>query len=135
MNTPTRIFDILAYYQTHYAKEAMVAGKADGKWTNYATDEFLSIVDNLSKGLVSKGIGKGDKIALMSHNRPEWNFCDFAINQLGAAVAPLYPSLSNRDLSYILSDAAVKIIFLRNAYLHEKITAGLRESNLDIPIY
>src|SRR5690606_9793991 len=105
METPTRIFDILAYYKTHYAKPVMVAGKADGKWTIYSTDDFLSTVDNLSKGLVAKGIGKGDKIALMSHNRPEWNFCDFAINQLGAAVVPLYPTLSQQDLSFIMSDA------------------------------
>src|SRR3546814_19498745 len=81
METPTRIFDILTYYKNHYAKPVMVAGKAGGAWTNYSTDEFLSTVEHLSKGLVAKRIGKGDKIALMSPNRPEWNFCDFAINQ------------------------------------------------------
>src|SRR5690606_18681782 len=92
-------------------------------------------VDHLSKGLVAKGIGKGDKIALMSHNRPEWNFCDFAINQLGAAIVPLYPTLSRQDLSFIMSDAEVKIIFLSDAELHGKIAAALAENNLDIPIY
>ncbi|HWK98329.1 MAG TPA: AMP-binding protein, partial [Parapedobacter sp.] len=135
METPTRIFDILTYYKKHYAKPLMVAGKADGKWTTYSTDDFLSTVDNLSKGLVARGIGKGDKIALMSHNRPEWNFCDFAINQLGAAVVPLYPTLSQQDLSFIISDAEVKIIFLSDAELHDKIAEALAENNLDIPIY
>ena len=135
MASPTRIFDILADYKTHYAKPVMVAGKAHGKWTNYSTDEFLTIVDNLSKGLVAKGIGKGDKIALMSANRPEWNFCDFAINQLGAAVVPLYPTLSDQDLSFIMNDASVKILFLSNAELHEKAKAAIAANNLDIPIY
>lgn len=135
MASPTRIFDLLTAYQAQYAKPVMVAGKAHGKWTTYTTDEFLTIVDNLSKGLVSKGIGKGDKIALMSANRPEWNFCDFAINQLGAAVVPLYPTLSDQDLSYIINDAAVKLIFLSNADLYAKIKAALQANNLDIPIY
>lgn len=135
MTAPTRIFDILMHYKAHYAKPVMVAGKAQGQWTNYNTDEFLSIVDNLSKGLLNKGIQKGDKIALMSHNRPEWNFCDFAINQLGAAVVPLYPTLSEQDLSFIINDAAVKFIFLSNTELHEKIAAALQENKLDIPIY
>ncbi len=135
MTSPTRIFDMLPHYKAHHAKPVMVAGKANGKWTNYSTDEFLSIVDHLSKGLVSRGVGKGDKIALMSHNRPEWNFCDFAINQLGAAVVPLYPTLSEQDLSFIINDAAVKIIFLSNAELYEKIKVALQENSLDIPIY
>lgn len=135
MTAPTRIFDILTAYKTHYAKPVMVAGKAGGKWTTYSTDEFLTTVDNLSKGLLTKGIVKGDKIALMSANRPEWNFCDFAINQLGAAVVPLYPTLSDHDLSFIISDAEVKIIFLSNTELYEKVNTALQANNLDVPIY
>lgn len=135
MEKSTRIFDILTYYKDHYAKPVMVAGKAAGKWTNYSTEEFISVVDNLSKGLVSQGIGKGDKIALMSHNRPEWNFCDFAINQLGAAVVPLYPTLSQQDLSFIMSDAEVKMIFVSDGELHAKIVEALTENELHIPIY
>lgn len=135
MKTCTRIFDILTHYKEHHAKPVMVAGKADGHWTTYSTDDFLSVVDNLSKGLVSKGVGKGDKIALMSHNRPEWNFCDFAINQLGAAVVPLYPTLSHQDLSFIINDAEVKVVFVSDSELYGRITEALEENNLSIPIY
>lgn len=135
MAAPTRIFDILSHYKAHHAQSVMVAGKADGKWTAYTTDDFLAHVDNLSRGLVSKGIGKGDKIALMSSNRPEWNFCDFAASQLGAAIVPLYPTLSSQDLSFILSDAGVKIIFLSNQELYEKVREALRAHDLTVPIY
>ncbi len=135
MASPTRIFDILTYYEAHFAKPVMVAGKTDGKWTNYSTDTFLTLVNNLSKGLVSKGVGKGDKIALMSANRPEWNFCDFAISQLGAAVVPLYPTLSDQDLSFIINDASVKVVFVSNAELYNKIKKALTANNLDIPVY
>lgn len=113
----------------------MVAGKAGGKWTNYSTAQFVSIVNNLSKGLIAKGIGKDDKVALMSPNRPEWNFCDFAINQLGAAVVPLYPTLSEQDLSFIIRDAGVKIIFVSDAGLCGKAKTALQAHDLDIPVY
>ncbi|SKB58756.1 long-chain acyl-CoA synthetase [Parapedobacter luteus] len=135
MASPTRIFDILTHYETHFAKPVMVAGKAQGKWTNYATNEFVAIVNNLSKGLLAKGIGKGDKIALMSANRPEWNFCDFAINQLGAATVPLYPTLSDQDLSFIINDADVKMIIVSNSELYSKIKAALQTNSLEIPTY
>src|SRR5690606_6145059 len=135
MATPTRIFDILTHYRDNYAKPVMVAGKAGGVWTPYSTDEFLSIVNHLSRGLLAKGIGKGDKIALMSSNRPEWNFCDFATNQLGAAVVPLYPTLSEQDLSFIINDADVKIIFLSNSELYEKVHSALQQHKLSIPVY
>ena len=81
---------------------------------------MLSTVDSLSRGLLAKGIGKGDKIALMSHNRPEWNFCDFAINQLGAAVVPLYPTLSHQDLSFIM-----KFIYPEDSSVVREVSADI----------
>lgn len=135
MTPATRIFDILTNYEAHHSKPVMVAGKAAGTWTNYGTDTFISLVNNFSKGLLKKGIRKDDKIALMSANRPEWNFCDFAVAQLGAALVPLYPTLSSQDLSFIIDDAGVKLIFVSDAELHGKISEALRTNNLDIPIY
>jgi len=135
MAAPTRTFDILSHYKTHHAKPVMVAGKRAGEWTTYSTDDFLAYVDNFSRGLVAFGIAKGDKIGLMSSNRPEWNFCDFAASQLGAAIVPLYPTLSSQDLSFILKDAAVKIIFLSNQELYEKVEDALKANDLAVPIY
>src|SRR5690606_7198589 len=90
---------------------------------------------NLSKALIAKGIKKGDRIGLMSGNRPEWNFVDFACNQLGVAIVPLYPTLSAQDLSYIVNDAEVKILFVSNKDLVEKVEKALAANNLNIAIY
>ncbi|WP_257658142.1 AMP-dependent synthetase/ligase [Parapedobacter lycopersici] len=135
MAAPMRIFDILPHYKANHAKSVMVAGKANGQWTTYSTDDFLTLVDQLSRGLAARGIGKGDKIALMSANRPEWNFCDFAVSQLGAAIVPLYPTLSSQDLSFIIHDADVKIILLSDTELHEKVQEALKQHELAVPIY
>ncbi len=52
-------------------------------------------------------MGKESRIAVMSHNSPEWNITDFAIMQIGAYQIPLYPTLAEHDLKFILKDAEV----------------------------
>lgn len=136
MSSRTRIFDLLTDYAEKHAKPMMVAGKRHGKWKNYSTDEFIRMVDQLSRGLVRKEqTKKSDKIALMSINRPEWNLCDFGINQLGAAVVPLYPTLSDQDLQHILRDADVKVIFVSDGALYDKVRHALEQIGMETPVY
>lgn len=135
MASYTRIFDILTNYKTNYDKSVMVAGKQNGEWKRYSTDNVIEIVNNLSKGLIAKGIGKGDKIALMSSNRPEWNFVDFAANQIGAVIVPLYPTLAQQDLTFIINDAEVKFAFASNAELYQKIQEAINAGSLELPVY
>ena len=135
MNSLKRVFDILPFYKRNFSKDVMVAGKPTGVWKTYSTADFLKNVDECSLALASKGIKKGDKIAIMSPNRPEWNFADFGIMQLGAAVVPLYPTLSDQDLTHIINDAEVKLIIISDAEIYAKIKAVLTKSELSIPIY
>lgn len=130
-----RVFDILSNYEKNFSKATMVSGKSAGKWKTYNTSEFLKIVDNCSRALALSGVKKGDKIAIMSPNRPEWNFCDFGIMQLGAASVPLYPTLSDQDLTHIINDAEVKMIFLSDKEMYTKMKIVLDQSALSIPIY
>jgi len=88
-----RIFDILKGDIDTSGRLLKLAKRTEGGWKIYEKDEIIQIVDNLSKALLNEGVKKGDRIALMSGNRPEWNFVDFACNQLGIAIVPLYPTL------------------------------------------
>lgn len=136
MQNISRSFDILAQYEQNFSKPVMVAGKSRGTWRNYSTSEFIKTVDEISKGLIGNlNIQKGDKIGLMSPNRPEWNFVDFAASQLGAAIVPLYPTLSNNDLQHILKDSEVKVIFLSDDILYEKIQTAFEGIDAKTPIY
>ncbi|MGJ1197817.1 AMP-dependent synthetase/ligase [Sphingobacterium spiritivorum] len=135
MNTLTRVFDFITRYKEEFSKPIMVAGKREGKWKTYSTDEFIEIIDNISKAMLARGVKKGDRIALMSGNRPEWNFVDFAANQIGAAIVPLYPTLSSQDLTYIIADAEVRSIFVSNAELTGKVRTALKENNLEINLF
>ena len=135
MSKPTRLFDFLKTDIDTAGRILKLSKRNDSGWKSYDKDEILQIVDNLSKGLLAKGIQKGDKVALMSGNRPEWNFVDFACNQLGVALVPLYPTLSAQDLSYIVKDAEAKMLFVSNQELVTKVEKAVAENNLALDIY
>jgi long-chain acyl-CoA synthetase len=131
----TRIFELLPNYRDEFAREDMVAAKENGVWVTYSTDKFIALTDSLSKGLIASGTVKGDNIAIISANRPEWNICDFAIMQTGAVPVPMYPTLSENDMRFILEDAQIKIAFVSDKTINDKLERLKTESFPDLKIY
>ena len=64
--------------------------RAEGKWHNIPAAKFVERVKNVALGLASLGVRPGDRIALLSENRPEWSIADLAILSLGAINVPIY---------------------------------------------
>ena len=98
---PTRLFDCIEYQLNHFPLEDMFAAKEDGIWKKYSTSDVKQTVDKLAAGLVHIGVSGNDmsiesrdKIAVISNNRPEWLMLDLAIQQTGAILVPLYPTLA-----------------------------------------
>ncbi|HJW18147.1 MAG TPA: long-chain fatty acid--CoA ligase, partial [Flavisolibacter sp.] len=86
------------------------------------------IVDQLSTGLLAEGYSAGDmsiegrdKIAILGKNRPEWMFLDLAVQQMGAVLVPLYPTIHINDLEFILNDSQVKAVFVNDEDLFHKV--------------
>jgi len=119
----TRIFDILDQLQEKYSKPNALASKENGQWKTYSTQEFIDNANNLSYGLYNLGIEREGKIAIIANNRPEWIFADFGIQLAGAVSVPIYPTISENDLGFILNDAKIKYIFVSNADLYKKVKA------------
>jgi len=130
----TRVFDLLKH-NLEIPQQEFINGKINGKWVNYSTSEFCATVDHLSRGLVKLGISKGSRVAVMSHNRPEWNITDFAVNQIGAYQIPLYPTLAEHDIQFILQDAEVSVVFIADADLYHKIKPCADAINPSIKIF
>ena len=117
-----RLFDILPYYETSFKpKEDVLAGKEDGEWVKYDIKTIRELTDSISHGLLKLGVKKGDKIATISPNRPEWNILDMAILQIGAIHVPIYPTISENDYRFILKHSEVKYIFISGRELFRKI--------------
>jgi long-chain acyl-CoA synthetase len=118
--TVSKLFEIIDFQLKEYPQPCALSGKENGVWKKYSTIEFKEAVDDVSYGLLQLGINKGDKIAIISNNRPEWNFADLGILQAGAINVPIYPTISDRDLHYILMDAEVRVVFVSSAELAAK---------------
>ncbi|MBN7809776.1 long-chain fatty acid--CoA ligase [Algoriphagus sp. H41] len=115
-----RLFDLIPYQISHYNKEVAFAKKENGSWKTYSSKDLKEIVDNLSLGLLASGISAGDKVAIVSENRPEWNFVDFALQQIGAVSVPMYPTITTEDYAYIFDHAEVKLIFVGDQTIYAK---------------
>lgn len=133
--TVTRVFDLLQYNLEKFPKAEFVSGKVNGKWLKYSTQQFSDTVDALSRGLIGIGIGKASRVAVMSANRPEWNITDFAIMQTGAYQIPLYPTLAEHDIKFILENAEVTVIFVADEILYKKLKPVCAELKRDIKVY
>ncbi|HPR61653.1 MAG TPA: long-chain fatty acid--CoA ligase, partial [Prolixibacteraceae bacterium] len=75
----------------------------------------------VSLGLLALGIKKGDEVATVSTNRPEWNFFDLGLAQIGAVHVPIYPTISIEDYKYIIEHCEAKLVILGDHKLHQKI--------------
>jgi len=126
----TRTFDFIYYQHQVYPKSNAINYKKEGKWESYSTQQIIDFANHLSLGLKELGIQKDDKIAIISDSRPEWCFADLAIQQLGAVSVPIYPTISIKDYQYIFEDADVKIAFVGNFDIYEKVTAVEKEHPL-----
>jgi long-chain acyl-CoA synthetase len=135
MTALRRVHDLLPHLLENFPREVLVAGKRKGKWIKYSPKEFTQLVDQTSRGLIASGIQKGDKVAIMSANRPEWNICDFAIMQIGATQVPMYPTLSGNDIRFILTDANIKTVFVGTEELAQKLQDIKEKEKLELAIY
>jgi long-chain acyl-CoA synthetase len=126
--TPTRLFDFLDWQLHKFPQEDMLAAKENGVWRKYSTQEIKQLVDSLSMGLLKAGIGYQDgsiegrdKVAVLSNNRPEWLVLDLAVQQTGAVLTPIYPTISVNELEFILNDASIKLVFVSDQDLYNKV--------------
>lgn len=119
----TRIFDIPEYQFQNFPQPTMLSSKVDDKWLQISTEDFINQVNQVSRGLLNLGITKGDKIALISNNRYEWNIVDMAVLQIGAIDVPIYPTISEKDYAYIMNDAEVKMVIVSDEELLGKVNA------------
>ena len=117
----TRTFDILEAGRDLYENRPVVAIKTNGVWEEYTIDKYSQIAHNLSYGLMALGLKPGDKVATISGNRPEWNFIDMGTSQAGMIHVPIYPTISQEEYKHILSHSEVKVIFVGDKGLYQKL--------------
>ena len=121
----TRLFDYLTLQATERPDQPFLSSKVteggEKKWKSYTFKEVADICDKVSQALLNMGIKKDDKIALCAPNRPEWNFIDIGCQQIGATLVPLYPTASTNDFRFIFTDAEIRLAFVGDKGLYQKV--------------
>lgn len=125
-----RLFDLLHNLKNMPLKEDALAYKENGEWHKYSTLQYIETVNYLSYAFIHLGILPGDKIGLISNNRPEWNFVDYACLQTGAINTPLYPTIFDQDLIKIIEEADIKYFFVSGKELYQKVKTCSANSNI-----
>ena len=117
-----RTFDLLDNYKENFPKDDVLANKQNGEWIKYSIHDYIENANNFSYGLLALGVNKGDKIITASNNRPEWNFVDMGISQVGCIHVPVYPTISNDEYKHILSHSEATIVIVSDKSLFNKIS-------------
>ncbi|NOY37189.1 MAG: long-chain fatty acid--CoA ligase [Chlorobi bacterium] len=126
----SRLFDIPDHLQADFPHKDILAWKNFGRWKRYDTDTYYRYVKSIGRAALKKGFRKGDTFAtLIRNNRPEWNFVDMGLMQIGMIHVPLHPGISTGNLRYILSKTEVKILFVHD----RKTLEQYKEVIHDIP--
>jgi long-chain acyl-CoA synthetase len=122
MRTIERLFDFLLDQAENYPQEHCVGAKNEMGATYLSTKQVHEKVNRLSAGLLNKGVQKGDTVAMVvAKNRPEWLIADLAVQQIGAILVPVYPTISLQDYKYIFSEASIKYCFTDGGELLDKM--------------
>ncbi len=100
--------------------------KRGGQWVDTSVDEFRDTVRYFATGLFHLGLKPGDRVAILSENRPEWAMADFAILASAAITVPVYPTLLGWQIEYILNDSGAVAVICSNEEQMKKV-AGIRD--------
>ncbi|MDX6696427.1 MAG: long-chain acyl-CoA synthetase, partial [Blastocatellia bacterium] len=103
--------------------------KRDKAWVNISGEEFIRRVRHIALGLSELGIKAGDRVALLSENRPDWSITDLAILSLGAVNVPIYTTQAVEQVRFILSDSGARAIFISGRKVYKHARAAIE--NLD----
>ena len=106
---------LLVHSVTSYPKPDFMMVKKAGAYTPISTQEFGDGVKHLALGLKALGFEPGQKLCLLSENRPEWTITDFATLTAGGLTVPIYTTLVSEQIRYIIDDSDASVVVVSNA--------------------
>ena len=111
-------------FRRHNKRDAL-AFKIGNVWTYINGFEAIERVKQIAMGLAALGVKKGDRVAIISENRPEWSFVDLAILSLQAVNVPIYTTQSVEQVRYILEDSGSKLLVISGRKIWQHIEAAV----------
>ena len=101
------------------------------KWIPISSRELYRDVVGTAKSLERWGITKGERVAILSENRPEWAVADYGTMLLGGVVVPVYPTLTPEQTAHILRDSGARVAFVSTIEQMKKVEAIKDQTRLE----
>lgn len=99
--------------------------KRDGAWRKVSSAQMIERAENIALGLFSFGIRKGDRVAILAANSPDWTIADAGCQLSGVIDVPIYTTLAPSAVAYIVNDSGSKVFFLENKASYERLKDAL----------
>ena len=123
--TPSTVPEMcLTALRAHMKRDA-VNLKREGQWIHLPSEAIETRVRAVALGLSALGVRKGDRVALLSENRPDWSIVDIAILSLGAVNVPIYTTQAPEQVRYILEDSGARLLFVSNRKVFRHASAEI----------
>ncbi len=129
-----RLFDIIDHNLEIRPDQQTALGRKDdsGEWIRYSLKEYAEQTNAAAYALLQLGLKEGDKVAIISSNRPEWNMLDMAVMKIGCITVPIYPTISEQDYLYILNHCEARMAVAEGAeVLHKTARIQSQTPNLE----
>ncbi|MBT3303309.1 MAG: long-chain fatty acid--CoA ligase [Bacteroidetes bacterium] len=123
----TRTFDLLERYRTNFSKPDALVSKKEGDWVKVSSQEYFDHSHYVAYGLLAKGFKKGDKVATISTNCPEWNIVDMGLAMAGIVHVPIFNTLNADEYAYIFDHAEIKAVFVSDFCTYEMIEPAVKQ--------
>ena len=130
MNT-LRTINELFYRIVERNNPRVMLYRQGSKWTPMSSAELYRNAAGVALALAEWGVQKGDRVAILSENRPEWAAADFGSLLIGAVVVPIYPTLTPDQTAYMLRDSGARVAFASSLAQYKKIVSVKDETALE----
>ncbi len=124
------LIELFLYRVTQSSDRPALWSKRQGKYDYTTWNEFAQKVKKVSLFLTGIGVRKGDRVGILSENRPEWAYVDLGILGIGAVTVPIYPTSSVKECCYILEHAQTTCLFVSTEEQLEKVRSLLGKAKL-----
>lgn len=131
---PKTLNEVFNHAVDRYRDSEFLRFKVAGDWRSLTFGEVARRVRELALGLHKLGIKTGDRVAIWSENRPEWNLADLAALAIGVIDVPIYATQAHSQVEYILSDSASRAIFVSSRFLDVALSMKRRLAGLEYVI-
>lgn len=118
---------LLHAVREHPREDMLLFRKSGGEWDKISSRQVLESVREIAAGLLVDGLNLGDRVGVLSENRPEWIMVDMATHFAGGADVPCYPTLPAEQVSYLLEDSGTRFLVVSTPEQAKKVAAVRQE--------